>query len=175
MATLPLGDDKRPITTILIFAAMDSEALPVVEHFKLSRDDGTLFPLSVPWIGYHGCYKDLNLNVIYPGKDPDFDADSETEPNNNKLESEAVPTSTRCQKPPELMLYCPDTPSQPSQQLSSHSSPSPVEELESPVMFSRFPIVATFISPSLPPSAKKHHHKHLLRLLLTFSTPTTPI
>ncbi|KAI3738636.1 hypothetical protein L2E82_28682 [Cichorium intybus] len=76
MATLPLGDDKRPITTVLIFAAMDSEALPIVEHFKLSRDDGSLFPLNVPWIRYHGSYKDLNLNVIYPGEDPDFGINS---------------------------------------------------------------------------------------------------
>ncbi|KAJ9558874.1 hypothetical protein OSB04_013488 [Centaurea solstitialis] len=66
------GDDNRPISTVLIFAAMDSEALPIVEHFKLSRDDGSLFPPGVPWIRYHGYYKDLNLNVIYPGKDLDL-------------------------------------------------------------------------------------------------------
>ena len=30
------------------------------------------FPLSVPWIRYHGCYKDLSINLIYPGKDRDL-------------------------------------------------------------------------------------------------------
>ncbi|KAL9997453.1 putative 5'-Methylthioadenosine/S-adenosylhomocysteine nucleosidase [Helianthus debilis subsp. tardiflorus] len=36
------GDDQRPISTLLIFAAMDSEALPIVQHFNLSPDDGSL-------------------------------------------------------------------------------------------------------------------------------------
>ncbi|GJR97223.1 nucleoside phosphorylase [Tanacetum coccineum] len=60
------------ITSILILAALDSEALPIVQHFKLSPDDGSLFPLGVPWIRYHGYYKDLNINLIYPGKDRDL-------------------------------------------------------------------------------------------------------
>ncbi|KAI3676990.1 hypothetical protein L1987_86607 [Smallanthus sonchifolius] len=70
------GDDKRPISTVLIFAAMDSEALLIVEHFKLSPDDGSLYPLGVPWIRYHGYYKDLNINVIYPWKDRDLGINS---------------------------------------------------------------------------------------------------
>ncbi|GJS97385.1 nucleoside phosphorylase [Tanacetum coccineum] len=143
MGKLPVGDDnKLPISTLLIFAALDSEALPIVHHFKLSPDDGSFqnaygyyvdairvvkcvysfnhhkryrvqtplcthmgmarkmvrnghvdisvrpstsqlkthlprdfeiefrrFPLGVPWIRYHGYYKDLNINLIYPGKD----------------------------------------------------------------------------------------------------------
>ncbi|KAI3743262.1 hypothetical protein L1987_60968 [Smallanthus sonchifolius] len=55
---------------------VDSEALPIVEHFKLSPDDGSLYPLGVPWIRYHGYYKDLNINVIYPGKDRDLGINS---------------------------------------------------------------------------------------------------
>ncbi|GKC42183.1 serine/threonine-protein kinase, active site protein, partial [Tanacetum coccineum] len=146
MGKLPVGDDnKLPISTLLIFAALDSEALPIVHHFKLSPDDGSFqnaygyyvdairvvkcvysfnhhkryrvqtplcthmgmarkmvrnghvdisvrpstsqlkthlprdfeiefrrFPLGVPWIRYHGYYKDLNINLIYPGKDRDL-------------------------------------------------------------------------------------------------------
>ena len=30
------------------------------------------FPISVPWIRYHGYYKDLSINLIYPGKDRDL-------------------------------------------------------------------------------------------------------
>ncbi|GJV04375.1 nucleoside phosphorylase [Tanacetum coccineum] len=71
------GDDnKSPISTILVFAALDSEALPLVQHFKLSPDDGSWFPLGVPWIRYHGYYKDLNINLIYPGKDRDLGINS---------------------------------------------------------------------------------------------------
>ncbi|XP_071690408.1 5'-methylthioadenosine/S-adenosylhomocysteine nucleosidase-like [Rutidosis leptorrhynchoides] len=69
-------DEKRPISTLLIFAAMDSEALPIIQHFKLSQDDGSLFPIGVPWIRYDGYYKDLHINVIYPGKDRDLGVNS---------------------------------------------------------------------------------------------------
>lgn len=27
------------------------------------------FPEGVPWVRYHGTYKDLHLNIIWPGKD----------------------------------------------------------------------------------------------------------
>jgi hypothetical protein len=27
------------------------------------------FPKGVPWIRYHGVYKDLNINLVWPGKD----------------------------------------------------------------------------------------------------------
>ncbi|XP_031393464.1 5'-methylthioadenosine/S-adenosylhomocysteine nucleosidase 1-like isoform X3 [Punica granatum] len=29
-----------------------------------------LFPEGVPWVRYHGIYKDLEVNVIWPGQDP---------------------------------------------------------------------------------------------------------
>jgi len=28
------------------------------------------FPQGVPWVRYHGKYKDLNISLIWPGKDP---------------------------------------------------------------------------------------------------------
>lgn len=28
------------------------------------------FPKGVPWVRYHGIYKDLQINIIWPGKDP---------------------------------------------------------------------------------------------------------
>nr|XP_043610009.1 5'-methylthioadenosine nucleosidase-like [Erigeron canadensis] len=79
MATFHIreNDDKHhPVSTLVIFTAMDSEALPIIEFFKLSPDDGSLFPLGVPWIRYHGTYKDLNINLIYPGRDPDLGVNS---------------------------------------------------------------------------------------------------
>lgn len=32
--------------------------------YKLCR-----FPSGVPWVRYHGMYKDLHINLIWPGKD----------------------------------------------------------------------------------------------------------
>ncbi|PWA79906.1 nucleoside phosphorylase [Artemisia annua] len=34
------------------------------------------FPLGVPWIRYHGYFKDLSINLIYPGKDRDLGINS---------------------------------------------------------------------------------------------------
>lgn len=28
------------------------------------------FPEGVPWVRYHGMYKDLHINIVQPGKDP---------------------------------------------------------------------------------------------------------
>jgi len=28
------------------------------------------FPQGVPWVRYRGTYKDLNISLIWPGKDP---------------------------------------------------------------------------------------------------------
>lgn len=28
------------------------------------------FPKGVPWVRYHGIYKDLHINIVQPGKDP---------------------------------------------------------------------------------------------------------
>ncbi|KAI6677624.1 hypothetical protein NL676_038420 [Syzygium grande] len=58
---------ERPISTIVFIIAMDAEALPILKRFNLA-EDSTFFP-GLPWIRYHGFYKDLQLNVIWPGKD----------------------------------------------------------------------------------------------------------
>ncbi|PKI52928.1 hypothetical protein CRG98_026759 [Punica granatum] len=68
--------EKRPVCTILIIIAMQTEALPVVNKFQLVEDPNTVFPEGVPWVRYHGVYKDLNINLIWPGKDPSLGVDS---------------------------------------------------------------------------------------------------
>lgn len=48
---------------------MQTEALPLVNKFELKEDPNSLFPEGVPWVRYHGTYKDLNINLMWPGKD----------------------------------------------------------------------------------------------------------
>ncbi|KAG6486961.1 hypothetical protein ZIOFF_055542 [Zingiber officinale] len=68
LAVKPGGD--RPISTILIVIAMQTEALPLVAKFELSEDlDRSAFPKGVPWVRYHGTYKGLDINLVWPGKD----------------------------------------------------------------------------------------------------------
>lgn len=67
---------KRPVSNIVIITAMQTEALPVVNRFQLSEDTNSLFPQGVPWVRYCGTYKDLNINLIWPGKDPTLGVDS---------------------------------------------------------------------------------------------------
>lgn len=67
----------RPISTVVIIIAMQTEAQPLVNKFQLTDDtDKSLFPKGVPWVRYHGKYKDLNLNLIWPGKDAALGVDS---------------------------------------------------------------------------------------------------
>ncbi|XP_031393465.1 5'-methylthioadenosine/S-adenosylhomocysteine nucleosidase 2-like [Punica granatum] len=68
--------EKRPISTVVIIIAMQTEALPLVDRFQLIEDRDSLFPKGVPWVRYHGIYKDLNINLIWPGKDPTLGVDS---------------------------------------------------------------------------------------------------
>ncbi|XP_038984858.1 5'-methylthioadenosine/S-adenosylhomocysteine nucleosidase-like isoform X13 [Phoenix dactylifera] len=72
------GDgDRRPISTVLIIIAMQTEALPLVNKFHLSEDiDGSLFPKGVPWVRYHGIYKELHINLVWTGKDSILGVDS---------------------------------------------------------------------------------------------------
>uniref|UniRef100_A0A0C9QUC7 TSA: Wollemia nobilis Ref_Wollemi_Transcript_9073_1355 transcribed RNA sequence n=1 Tax=Wollemia nobilis TaxID=56998 RepID=A0A0C9QUC7_9CONI len=67
---------ENPISKILVFIAMQAEALPLVNKFNLSEDEASLFPKGVPWIRYHGVYKDLQINIVIPGKDAVFGIDS---------------------------------------------------------------------------------------------------
>ncbi|KAG1359080.1 5'-methylthioadenosine/S-adenosylhomocysteine nucleosidase 1 [Cocos nucifera] len=71
------GGDGRRISTVLIIIAMQTEALPLVNKFQLSEDtDGSLFPKGVPWIRYQGVYKELHINLVWPGKDSVLGVDS---------------------------------------------------------------------------------------------------
>ncbi|KAG6709299.1 hypothetical protein I3842_06G125800 [Carya illinoinensis] len=66
----------RPISTIVIIIAMQTEALPLVNKLQLTEDLEPVFPKGVPWVRYHGAYKDLNINLIWPGKDLALGVDS---------------------------------------------------------------------------------------------------
>jgi len=68
--------DKRPISTIVIIIAMQTEALPLVNKFQLKEDQDSVFPTGVPWVRYRGTYRDLNINIIWPGKDTALGVDS---------------------------------------------------------------------------------------------------
>ncbi|KAG6588991.1 5'-methylthioadenosine/S-adenosylhomocysteine nucleosidase 1 [Cucurbita argyrosperma subsp. argyrosperma] len=68
--------NQRPISSILIIIAMQTEALPLVDKFQLREDVGSVFPKEVPWVRYHGIYKHLEINLIWPGKDLALGVDS---------------------------------------------------------------------------------------------------
>lgn len=67
---------KRPISTIVIVFAMQTEALPIVNQLQLKEDLNSVFPKEVPWVRYHGAYKDLDISIIWPGKDTVLGVDS---------------------------------------------------------------------------------------------------
>ncbi|GAV60298.1 PNP_UDP_1 domain-containing protein [Cephalotus follicularis] len=75
-AAIVIEAEKRPISTIVIVIAMQTEALPLVNKFQLTEDLDSVFPKGVPWVRYHGVYKELNINIIWPGKDFTFGVDS---------------------------------------------------------------------------------------------------
>lgn len=68
--------EERPISSILLVIAMQAEALPLVSRFTLSEDQDSPFPKGVPWIRYHGKYKDLQISIVTAGKDAIFGVDS---------------------------------------------------------------------------------------------------
>ncbi|XP_068639891.1 5'-methylthioadenosine/S-adenosylhomocysteine nucleosidase-like [Aristolochia californica] len=68
--------EKKPISTIVIIIAMQTEALPLVNKFRLSETPDSPFPKGVPWVGYHGIYEGLQINIIWPGKDSVLGVDS---------------------------------------------------------------------------------------------------
>ncbi|KAJ9189622.1 hypothetical protein P3X46_000891 [Hevea brasiliensis] len=67
---------QRPISNILIIIAMQTEATPVVNKFQLVEEPESSFPKGVPWVWYHGIYKDLHINLVWPGKDSNLEVDS---------------------------------------------------------------------------------------------------
>ncbi|KAG5526518.1 hypothetical protein RHGRI_032707 [Rhododendron griersonianum] len=60
---------KHPISTILIVVAMQAEALPIVNQLQLKEDLNSMFPKGVPWVRCHGTYKELDISIVWPGKD----------------------------------------------------------------------------------------------------------
>ncbi|XP_052204921.1 5'-methylthioadenosine nucleosidase-like [Diospyros lotus] len=74
--SIPPQAHDSPISTILIVIAMQTEALPLVNKFQLRDDVDSVFPKGVPWVRYYGTYKDLKINIIWPGKDTVLGVDS---------------------------------------------------------------------------------------------------
>lgn len=70
------ADDKTRISNILFIIAMQTEALPLVNKFHLNEDPDSVFPKGVPWVRYRGNFKDLNINIVCPGKDAVLGVDS---------------------------------------------------------------------------------------------------
>ncbi|KAI8533105.1 hypothetical protein RHMOL_Rhmol11G0270100 [Rhododendron molle] len=67
---------KHPISTILIVVAMQTEALPIVNQLQLKEDLNSMFPKGIPWVRYHGTYKELDISIVWPGKDTVLGVDS---------------------------------------------------------------------------------------------------
>ncbi|XP_022869092.1 5'-methylthioadenosine/S-adenosylhomocysteine nucleosidase 2-like isoform X2 [Olea europaea var. sylvestris] len=67
---------QRPISDVVFIIAMKKEASPLVEKFQLTEESNSLFPKGVPWVRYSGKYKDLNINIVSPGKDIVLGVDS---------------------------------------------------------------------------------------------------
>jgi len=74
--TMASDADARSISTIVIIIAMQTEALPLVNKFQLKEDLNPVFPIGVPWVRYCGTYKDLNISIIWPGKDANLGVES---------------------------------------------------------------------------------------------------
>ncbi|XP_050363130.1 5'-methylthioadenosine/S-adenosylhomocysteine nucleosidase [Argentina anserina] len=70
------GAEKRPVSSVLLVIAMQTEALPVVQKLSLTEVADSGFPKGVPWVRYHGFYKDLEINLVWPGKDQTLGVDS---------------------------------------------------------------------------------------------------
>ncbi|XP_010531495.1 PREDICTED: 5'-methylthioadenosine/S-adenosylhomocysteine nucleosidase 1 [Tarenaya hassleriana] len=70
------SESRRPISTVVFIIAMQAEALPLVNKFGLAEDTDSPFPKGVPWVRYHGSYKDLHISVVCPGKDGALGVDS---------------------------------------------------------------------------------------------------
>ncbi|BAT77558.1 5'-methylthioadenosine/S-adenosylhomocysteine nucleosidase-like [Vigna umbellata] len=71
-----MASQNKPISNIVIIIAMQTEALPIVNRFQLTEEPNSPFPQGVPWVRYRGTYKNLNVSLIWPGKDPVLGVDS---------------------------------------------------------------------------------------------------
>ncbi|CAA7016550.1 unnamed protein product [Microthlaspi erraticum] len=68
--------EKRPISTIVFIVAMQKEAQPLINRLRLVKDVNPPFPKEVTWILFNGMYKDLNINIVCPGKDSTLGVES---------------------------------------------------------------------------------------------------
>jgi len=68
--------EKRPISTIVFIVAMQKEAQPLINRLRLVEEVNTPFPKEVTWIMFKGMYKDLNINIVCPGKDSTLGVES---------------------------------------------------------------------------------------------------
>ncbi|KAK4752077.1 hypothetical protein SAY87_020875 [Trapa incisa] len=91
--------EKRPISTVVIIIAMQTEALPLVDTFQLVEDRDSVFPKDAPWLWYHGIYRDLNINLIWPGKDPTLGIDSV-----GTISASLVTYASICALQPDLII-----------------------------------------------------------------------
>ncbi|TVU13021.1 hypothetical protein EJB05_46690, partial [Eragrostis curvula] len=66
------------ISKVLIVIAMQTEAMPLVNKFKLvdAPPHESIFPKGAPWVRYHGNYKGLHIDLVWPGKDTALGVDS---------------------------------------------------------------------------------------------------
>jgi 5'-methylthioadenosine nucleosidase len=62
----------RAVSKVLIVIAMQTEATPLVSKFKLvdAPSHQSTFPKGAPWVRYHGNYKGIHIDLVWPGKDP---------------------------------------------------------------------------------------------------------
>ncbi|KAL6514526.1 Mutanase [Orobanche gracilis] len=77
-ASAEFNDGSTPehcISNILFIFAMQTEASPLVDKFQLAEEADSVFPKGVPWVRYSGKYKDLNINIVCPGKDTSLGVD----------------------------------------------------------------------------------------------------
>ncbi|CAE6159095.1 unnamed protein product [Arabidopsis arenosa] len=68
--------EKRPISTIVFIVAMQKEAQPLINRLRLVKEVSTPFPKEVTWLLFKGMYKDLNINIVCPGKDSTLGVES---------------------------------------------------------------------------------------------------
>ncbi|XP_004964320.2 5'-methylthioadenosine/S-adenosylhomocysteine nucleosidase 2 [Setaria italica] len=66
------------ISKVLIVMAMETEATPLVNKFRLVEAPAheSIFPKGATWTRFYGNYKDLHLDLVMPGKDVVFGVDS---------------------------------------------------------------------------------------------------
>uniref|UniRef100_A0A1J3DXH8 5'-methylthioadenosine/S-adenosylhomocysteine nucleosidase 1 n=1 Tax=Noccaea caerulescens TaxID=107243 RepID=A0A1J3DXH8_NOCCA len=70
------SESRRPISTVVFVIAMQAEALPLVNKFGLSETSDSPLGKGLPWVVYEGVHKELQINVVCPGRDAALGIDS---------------------------------------------------------------------------------------------------